>query len=67
MKLGEESIFHEAKMHKIKLTNGEREYLELILEDYLLTFKRTKAHQKIHKKIPCNYCENAKKILKKLK
>lgn len=55
------------EMNKIKLTKEEREYLELILEDYLLIFKKKKKHQEIHKKIPCDYCKNAKKMLKKLK
>ena len=58
-----------AKIKKdiIKLTKDERLYLELILVDYLHIFKKTKAHQKAHKKTPCSFCENARKILKKLK
>ena len=38
-------------MNRIKLTKEEKEYLELILEEYLITFKKKKAHQEVHKKI----------------
>ena len=52
---------------QINLTNEEGGHLKSILEDYLLTFSKKGEHEKAHKEEPCHYCENAKKILEKLK
>jgi len=50
----------------MKLTKDELEDLKIILKEYLDIFKKSKKHQKIHKKEPCPKCELVKKILKKI-
>ena len=50
----------------MRLTKEDKEDLKAFLEEYLSIFKKSKEHQKIHKKEPCYKCETAKGFLKKL-
>ncbi len=52
---------------KVELSKDEFEDLEIILDEYLYIFKKKKAHQKVHKKEPCDICESGKDILKKIR
>lgn len=54
-------------INKMRLTKEEKGDFRIILEEYLDTFKKSKKHQKAHKKEPCYRCNFVKRILRKLK